>query len=260
MARYVRYQQGGTVRYGELKGDTIQLLLGDFAKFSPSPEPPVKLQDVKLLSPCSPSKIVAIGPNYKCFFANATPPSQPSCWLQPPTGVNHPEGIIELPPGLDCNHEVELAIVIGRRAKCVKRENARDYIFGYTLMNDVTAGDFQTPGAFPQSDFSDYGKIYDGFAPLGPNIVTGIDVSNLKMETRVNGKVRQSHSTSDHLFTPEFLVEFVTNILTLEPGDVISTGSPPGMYPMRHGDVVEIEIENIGVLRNYCRDRLLSNT
>jgi 2-keto-4-pentenoate hydratase/2-oxohepta-3-ene-1,7-dioic acid hydratase in catechol pathway len=256
MAKYVRYERGGQVRYGELKGDTIQPVIGDFAKFSPSSEAAVKLADVKLLSPCLPSKIVAIGPNFKCFFpAGVTPPARPAYWLQPTTGVNHPEGIIEIPPGIDANHEVELAIVIGRTAKCVKEADAKNYIFGYTLMNDVTAGDFQTPGAFSDSEFYAYGKIFDGFAPLGPCIATDIDVSNLKMQTRVNGKIHQDHTTADHLFRAEQLVEWVSDIVTLNPGDVISTGSPPGMKPMRHGDVVEIEIENIGILRNHCRAR-----
>jgi 2-keto-4-pentenoate hydratase/2-oxohepta-3-ene-1,7-dioic acid hydratase in catechol pathway len=259
MSRFVRYESGGSARYGALKGTSIQPLDGELGALRPSGSAPLALSEVKLLAPAVPTKIIAIGPNYRSTFAAAgtPPPKRPMFWTKPATCLNHPEGIIELPPldHLAANHEVELAIVIGKRAKAVSRRDAENYIFGYTCMNDVTAGDFSTPGAFVASPYFVYGKIFDGFAPLGPCIESDLDVGNLHMECRVNGKVRQSHSTSDHLFNAAELVEMVSNILTLLPGDVISTGSPPGITPLRDGDVIEIEIENIGTLRNYARAR-----
>jgi 2-keto-4-pentenoate hydratase/2-oxohepta-3-ene-1,7-dioic acid hydratase in catechol pathway len=205
-----------------------------------------------------PSKIIAIGPNFYAPFrgANAHPPMETMYWTKPGTVLNHPEGIIELPPGVPAvNHEVELGIVIGKRAKQVSRDKAHEYILGFTCVNDVTAGDFATPGAFGASPYFVYGKTYDGFGPVGPWIVTDIDTSNLHMETRVNGQVRQSHSTSDRIHDPAEVVARVSNVQTLLPGDVISMGSPPGVAPLVDGDVVEIEIENIGTLRNYARNR-----
>ena len=258
MARYLRYAHQGATHFGELQGATIQPLEGALGALRPAPLPPVELAEVQLLAPTVPSKIIAIGPNFHAPFrgANAAPPMELMYWTKPATGLNHPEGPIELPPGVPAvNYEVELAIVIGRRATRVSRAEAHEFIFGFTCMNDVTAGDLVTPGAFMSSPYFVYGKTYDGFAPLGPWIVTGIDTACLHMETRLNGEVRQSHSTSDRIFSPEEVVERVSHIQTLLPGDVISMGSPPGVGPLADGDVVEVEIEAIGTLRNYARAR-----
>ena len=176
-------------------------------------------------------------------------------WTKPASTLNHPGGVIELPPGVPVNHEVELAIVIGKRAKLVSSATALDHVLGYTCMNDVTVGDFSTAGAFAASPYFVYGKIYDGFAPLGPWIVTDLETHALHVETRVNGVVRQSHSTADFIFQPAQLVAWISEIVTLMPGDVISTGSPPGVMPMADGDIVEVEVEGIVVLRNRVRDR-----
>jgi 2-keto-4-pentenoate hydratase/2-oxohepta-3-ene-1,7-dioic acid hydratase in catechol pathway len=257
MAKIVRYQLAGRVGYGYIEGDLIQPMEGSLEDLRPSSAACVKAADVKLLSPTAPSKIIAIGPNFRTYFADGsmTAPSQPMLWTKPATCRNDPEGVIELPPGHTVNHECELAIVIGRTAKNVAIGDAASHILGYTCMNDVTAGDFATPGAFGASHYFVDGKIFDGFAPLGPCIVTGLDVSDLKMMCRVNGELRQNHSTSDFLFTPEFLVAMISQVMTLLPGDVISMGSPPGVSPIVDGDVVEIEIENIGVLRSFVRAR-----
>lgn len=258
MAKYLRYEHRGSIHFGELLGTTIQPLAGEFGALRPAAQPTVQLTDVRLLAPVTPTKIIAIGPNFHAPFrgADAHPPMELMYWTKPATVLNHPEGIIELPPGVPAvNHEVELAIVIGKRARQVSRAEAHEYIFGFTCMNDVTAGDLITRGAFPASPYFVYGKTFDGFGPLGPWIVTDIDTGNLHMETRVNGEVRQSHSTSDRIFSPEEVVARVSNVQTLLPGDVISMGSPPGVAPMVDGDVVEVEIEGIGTLRNYARNR-----
>lgn len=258
MAKYVRYEHQGSVRYGELKGATIEPLEGKFAQFCRAELPPVRLDAVKLLAPCEPTRIVSSGPGFKVSFPDPSQrPQMPMFWHKPLTALNHSEGLIELPsdeyPGV--NHECELGIVIGKTAKCLSPEEAADHIFGYTCYNDLTRGDLYEEGAFAASPYFVYGKTYDGFAPIGPCIVTELDPSNLHMECRVNGEVRQSHSTSDRLFTPEQIVSFLSQMGTLNPGDVISCGSPPGTTWLKDGDVCEIEIEGIGVLRNYVRSR-----
>jgi 2-keto-4-pentenoate hydratase/2-oxohepta-3-ene-1,7-dioic acid hydratase in catechol pathway len=257
VAKYVRYEHGDGIHHGELREGSIYRLEGTIGDFHPTQDSPVALADVRLLAPTVPSKIIAIGPNYKTMFAGGefVPPPQPSLWFKSPTGLNDPEGIIELPPGHVVNHECELAIVIGRRAKAIEQAQARDYVFGYTCMNDVTGGDMSIPQKWQATHYLIDGKIFDTFAPLGPVIETDLDPRNLHLECRVNGEVRQSHSTSDFLFDPDFVVSLVSQVLTLFPGDVISTGSPPGLAHLHDGDTVEVEIENIGVLRNYARAR-----
>jgi 2-keto-4-pentenoate hydratase/2-oxohepta-3-ene-1,7-dioic acid hydratase in catechol pathway len=254
MARYVRYQHGDTTAYGTLEGETIHPVDGAFGDFRLSSRTSVRLDAVRLLAPTVPSKIIAIGPNYRAYPGHETVPLM--MWTKPASCLNDPEGVIELPPGHPAvNHEAELAIVIGKPAKQVSPMDAADCIFGFTIMNDVTLGDFSTPGAFGRSPYFVHGKICDGFAPMGPCIVTDLDVSNLRLQCRINGQIRQDHSTADRIHEPADLVAAVSDYLTLLPGDVISTGSPPGVQPMRDGDVVEIEIENIGILRNYARNR-----
>lgn len=257
MAKYLRYELDGAVRYGRLDGTTITPLDGAFPDFAPSSDPKLELDQVRLLSPTLPTRIVSCGPGFKCSFPDGAYPEMPMFWHKPLVALNHPEGVIELPtneyPGI--NHEAEMGIVIGKKAKCVSPEEAGDYIFGYTCYNDVTRGDFYEPGAFGASPYFAYGKTYEGFAPMGPYVVTDLDTSNLHMECRINGEVRQSHSTSDRLFTPEQIVSFVSHLGTLNPGDVLSMGSPPGMTWMQDGDVCEVEIEGIGILRNHIRNR-----
>jgi 2-keto-4-pentenoate hydratase/2-oxohepta-3-ene-1,7-dioic acid hydratase in catechol pathway len=253
--RIVRYETAGATGYGSVEGGRIRPLAGPLHGLEPSGEPHIALSEVRLLAPCAPTKIVAIGPNFGAYFPDSAPPEAPMLWVKPQTCLNHPDGAIELPAGHTINHEVELALVIGRTARDVAPAEAPAHILGYTCMIDVTAGDFETPGAFPASHYFVDGKIFDGFAPLGPAIVTDLDVSDLRMECRVNGETRQSHSTSDFLFSPAFVLSLVSSIMTLLPGDVISLGSPPGVRPIRHGDRVEVEIEGIGVLACTARDR-----
>jgi len=261
MAKIVRYRHRDVVGFGHLEADLIRPMQGSLESLRPAPQDPVPLADVRLLSPTVPSKIIAIGPNFRAYFADGgVPPPQPMLWTKPATCRNDPDGIIELPSGHIVNHECELALVVGKPAREVDAAAASSYILGYTCMNDVTAGDFATPGAFGASHYFVDGKIFDGFAPIGPHIDTDLDVSNLHLECRVNGEVRQSHSTADFLFTPEFLLATVSRVLTMLPGDVISMGSPPGVGPLSDGDVVEIEIEKIGVLRSYVRNKRLDTS
>ena len=250
MAKIVRYEQAGSIGYGELRDEMVHPFSGEFPNFSASGAPPVPLASVSLLAPVTPSKIVAIGPGYKVYMQGGPEPERPYYWIKPPSTVQNPEGEIVLPPGITVNHEAEIAIVIGKRARKGSPEQALDHVFGYTCCIDVTAGDMADMLAYQQSQLFLDGKIFDTFAPLGPCVVTDLDTSDLRIQCRVNGETRHDHSTSDKLFEYNRLVSMISHVLTLEPGDVITTGSVPGVAPMAPGDVVELEIQGIGVLRN----------
>lgn len=252
MATYVRYEHNGEVRYGEDKGGMIHPLSGEFPSFSVSDDAPVAKDSVNLLAPVVPGKIVAIGPGYKVYMQGGPGPERPYYWIKPASTLQDPEGEIVLPPGITVNHEAEIAIVIGKRTRKVSPEQANDHIFGYTCCIDVTAGEMADMLAYQSSQLFLDGKIFDTFAPLGPCIVTDLDTSDLRIQFRVNSETRQDHSTSDKLWEYDKLVSMISHVLTLEPGDVISTGSIPGVAPMRPGDVVELEVEGIGVLRNHA--------
>ena len=207
--------------------------------------------DVVLLPPAIPSKIVAVGRNYAEHakeLGNEAPP-EPIIFLKPPTALLRPGGTIERPAQSQrVDYEGELAIVIGRIARHVKREQWRDVVAGFTCANDVTARDLQKRDV----QFT-RGKGFDTFCPLGPCIETDLDPSNVTIETRVNGEVKQHGSTKDMVFDCAFLIEFITSVMTLLPGDVILTGTPKGVGPLVAGDTVEVEIEGIGTLRNTVR-------
>jgi 2-keto-4-pentenoate hydratase/2-oxohepta-3-ene-1,7-dioic acid hydratase in catechol pathway len=203
----------------------------------------------RLLAPVTPTKIVCVGRNYADHakeLGNEAPP-EPIIFLKPPSAVLDPEGTIVRPAiSQRVDHEGELAIVIGREARHVKASDWRDYVLGFTCANDVTARDLQKKDI----QFT-RGKSFDTFCPLGPCIETELDVSNLRVTTRVNGETRQDGSTSQMIFSCAFMIEFISAVMTLLPGDVILTGTPAGVGPLNAGDVVEVEIEGIGVLVNH---------
>jgi 2-keto-4-pentenoate hydratase/2-oxohepta-3-ene-1,7-dioic acid hydratase in catechol pathway len=195
-----------------------------------------------------PSKIVGIGLNYRAHAAemNKPLPEEPLMFLKPPSAMIAGGEPIERPGGYErVDFEGELGIVIGQRARRVKRENALDYVLGYTICNDVSVRDLQ------KKDIQyTRAKGFDSFCPLGPRIVAGLDPSRLALKTRLNGVIKQDSSTSDLIFDVPTLIAFVTHHMALEPGDVISTGTPSGVGNLTPGDVVAIEIEGIGVLEN----------
>lgn len=249
--KIVRFLQGNQPFYGELDGENILPLQGSIDDLTRvKGASPVPFKSVKLLAPTVPSKIIAIGPGYKVHLQGKPAPERPYFWIKPSTAVLDPEGEIVLPPNLTVNHESEIAIVIGRKAKNVAPQDAARHILGYTCCHDVTAGDMSDRVAYMQSQLFLDGKIFDTFAPLGPLIVTELDTTDLRVQCRINGKIRQDHRTSDKLFAYDKLVSMISHIVTLLPGDVISTGSPPGVSPMAPGDSIEIEVEGIGILRN----------
>jgi 2-keto-4-pentenoate hydratase/2-oxohepta-3-ene-1,7-dioic acid hydratase in catechol pathway len=202
----------------------------------------------QLLAPTAPTKIVAVGRNYAEHakeLGNEVP-SEPIIFLKPPTAVLPPNGTIVRPPiSQRVDYEGELAIVIGREARNIRRANWRHYVRGFTCANDVTARDLQRKDI----QFT-RGKSFDTFCPLGPCIETELDPSDLPIQTRVNGVTKQNGRTSQMVFPCDFLIEFITAVMTLLPGDVILTGTPAGVGPLNAGDVVEVEIGGIGTLRN----------
>ncbi len=248
--RIVRFLKD-KVRYGLVDNNIIRTI-----KDFPSPDFELDsgeflLEDVRLLSPCEPSKIVALGLNYydHARELGMMVPNEPLLFLKPPSAVIGPEEAIIIPPqSKRVDYEAELAIVIGRKAKKVPVERVFDYILGYTCFNDVTARDLQ------ERDVQwTRAKGFDTFAPMGPWIETELDISDVRLEAYINGSKRQSSSTSQLIFSVPEIVSYVSHIMTLFPGDVIATGTPPGVGPLNVGDIVEVFIEGIGRLKNYVK-------
>jgi 2-keto-4-pentenoate hydratase/2-oxohepta-3-ene-1,7-dioic acid hydratase in catechol pathway len=195
-----------------------------------------------------PTKIVCIGANYRAHIAEMgkVVPEEPVLFMKPPTAlVSAGEAIVRPPGYLRVDFEGELALVIGRRARRIPAASALDHILGLTIVNDVTVRDLQDKdGQWTRA------KGFDTFCPLGPAIVRGVDPTDLRITTRVNGETRQDSRTSDLIFPVPFLIEFISRVMTLEPGDVISTGTPSGVGNLAPGDRVAVEIEGIGILEN----------
>jgi 2-keto-4-pentenoate hydratase/2-oxohepta-3-ene-1,7-dioic acid hydratase in catechol pathway len=234
--------------YGLLHDNLVYSLDGDpFAAIRPGH--PVGPPDaVTLLAPCRPTKIIAIGRNYHEHAAEhgAQVPPEPLIFLKPPSSVVGPTAPIILPSqSKSVDHEAELVAVIGRQGRRIDRESAHEYILGFTCGNDVTARDLQSvDGQWARS------KGFDTFCPLGPWIETELDPASLDVVARVNGEMRQHGNTRDMVYDLPMLISYVSGVMTLEPGDVILTGTPAGVGPLLPGDVVEVEVEGIGILRN----------
>ncbi|MEO6260280.1 MAG: fumarylacetoacetate hydrolase family protein [Thermoanaerobaculia bacterium] len=244
-----RFPYDNTPSVGVADGERIIRYSGTSAYDLGSPtKDSMAMDSAKLLAPVVPPKVVAVGRNYSEHAKELgnEAPTEPILFLKPPTAVLPPGGTIIRPPQSQrVDYECELAIVIGRRARNVARALWRDYVAGFTCANDVTARDLQKKDV----QFT-RGKSFDTFLPLGPCIETEIDPADLALMTRVNGEAKQNGRTSSMIFPCDFLLEFITAIMTLEPGDVILTGTPAGVGPLVAGDRVEVEVEGIGILRN----------
>ncbi len=207
-------------------------------------------ENIRPLAPCLPTKIIAVGLNYADHAREMkkTPPEDPMLFLKPSTSVTGSGDEIRYPGHMSqrVDYEGELGVVIGKKAHMVPEEKAFDYIFGYTCVNDVTARDLQAKDI----QFT-RGKGFDTFAPIGPFIETEADPSDLKIKTILNGEVKQNSSTNNLIFNVPELVSFISSVMTLLPGDVIATGTPSGVSPMRPGDIVEVRIGGIGNLVNH---------
>jgi 2-keto-4-pentenoate hydratase/2-oxohepta-3-ene-1,7-dioic acid hydratase in catechol pathway len=246
--RLVRFLVQGKPCYGILNNDEVAELDGDF--FSPFKTLKAchPVSAVKLLAPCAPGKIVAVGLNYRdhAHELGFPIPDEPVIFLKPPTTVIGPgEAVVRPAMSAQVDYEAELGVVISDRTSRVGPGEARDHILGYTCANDVTARDLQKKdGQWTRA------KSFDTFCPLGPWIETDLDPGDLLIESYLNGERRQSSRTSQFIFPVDRLVSFISHVMTLEPGDVIITGTPAGIGPMQPGDEIEVRIEGIGSLKN----------
>jgi len=246
--RFIRYWEDGKTYNGWVYDDKVGKIEGDiFGEFRRL-EATKNISDVKILAPIHPGKIICVGRNY---LAHATEhgvnvPEIPLIFLKPPSSVVGPFENIVLPPqSSQIEHEAELAIVIGREGRWINPDQVKEFIFGFTIANDVTARDLQN-----RDDQWTRAKGFDTFCPIGPWIDTDLNPVDALITCKVNGEVRQMSSTRDMIFPVSHLVAFISSVMTLFPGDLILTGTPAGVGILSPGDVVEIEIEGIGILQN----------
>jgi 2-keto-4-pentenoate hydratase/2-oxohepta-3-ene-1,7-dioic acid hydratase in catechol pathway len=253
MERIYRAAQGGETFYAVERDGELRRASGDpFTSLSAGAPVRGGLGGVTLLAPVRPSKIVCVGLNYKDHAGEVGKelPAEPLLFIKPPSAVIGPGEPIRRPPGVGrVDHEAELGIVIGRRAHRVSAAHAWDYVLGLICVNDVTARDLQKTE--PQYTRC---KGFDTFAPIGPCIATGLGPEPRGVEAWVNGQRRQASSTKHLIFPIEYLVEFITFVMTLEPGDIISTGTPEGIGPITAGDTVKVVVDGVGELVNPVED------
>jgi 2-keto-4-pentenoate hydratase/2-oxohepta-3-ene-1,7-dioic acid hydratase in catechol pathway len=248
--KIARFSHDSRIAFGIVDDDELVVLSGDpmFAGYDPTGER-VPVRDVTLLAPSIPrSKVVAVGRNYRAHaaeFGNEVP-AEPLLFLKPNTSVVGPGDAIVLPPQSEqIDFEGELAVVIGKIAKNVAADAALDYVFGYTVANDVSARDLQrSDGQWARA------KGFDSFCPLGPVVDTEFDTAQARIVSRVNGQVKQDAPLSDMVHSVADIVAYVSAAFTLLPGDVILTGTPEGVGPIVSGDTVDIEVTGLGVLSN----------
>ncbi len=237
-----RFKYGDEILYGDVHGERVVV---DRTLYRDT----FLLTELQLLPPVRPSKVICVGLNYRehARELDLPIPDIPVLFLKPPSAIIGHNGKIVYPDSTKkVDYEAELAVVIGKRCKNIRAADAGSVIFGYTCFNDVTARDLQkSDGQWTRS------KSFDTFAPLGPYIAgPETNTGSLTIRSRVNGEIRQDSSTSDFIFTVPQIIEFVSGIMTLEKWDVIATGTPPGVGELSVGDDVEVEIENIGTLKN----------
>ena len=241
-ATFYAIERDGELRRAVLRDGDI------FGGYEAGAEMPGGLEAVTVLAPVRPSKLLCVGLNYREHAAEMGKalPAEPLLFIKPPTTVVDPGQPILLPPGVGrVEYEAELAVVIGRRARRVPRSRAWDYVLGLTCLNDVTARDLQNK----EVQYTRC-KGFDTFAPLGPCVATGLTGEPRTVECWVNGDRRQAGTTADLIFPVDYLVEYITSVMTLEPGDVISTGTPSGVGSLRAGDIVTVKVQGVGELRN----------
>lgn len=251
--KFARFRAGGRTAYGLVTGETIAEFDGNlFGARKPNGRTH-KLSAVELLYPVEPTKVLALARNYRSHLTSgktaAPEPTRPEFFFKPLTCLQHPGKPIILPKdSTDVHFECELVVVIGKRARSVSKAAAASHVFGITAGNDVSERQWQNG---KDKDIQWWrAKGADTFGPLGPYVVTGLDYSKLTIQTRLNGKVMQKDSTGMLIFDVPSMISFASQYVTLEPGDLIYTGTPGRTSPMKNGDVVEVEIEGVGILRN----------
>lgn len=252
MMKFARFKVGNKEQYGLVDGKIYPLNGDPFHQYEVSSSG-FDSREVKLLPPCQPSKIILIGLNYHDHIKESSSanqiPQEPVIFLKPPSSLIATEEEIIYPAQVKrLDFEAELALVIGKRCKDISPQQARSFILGYTCLNDVTARDLQ------RKDIQwSRAKGFDTFCPVGPFICTDIDAGNLKIESYLNGKLQQSSTTDQMIFSLEEITSFISKVMTLLPGDIISTGTPAGVNSLAPNDIIEIKIEQIGTLRNYVK-------
>ena len=246
VAKFARVEVDRKASYAIVEGDQVRLVEGDLFRSWKPTEKTFALSAVKLLPPTRPSKVLALAGNYKSHLGSEPLPANPEVFFKVPSCIIGHAAKIEIPPGTaQVDHEGEMVIVIGKRARNVPVAKAMDCVLGVTCGNDVSARDWQ------KSDRQWWrAKGSDTFGPCGPFIVSGINYDDLQLTVRVNGQLRQQQRTSDLIFGVAAIVGFISRHVTLEPGDLIYTGTPGKTTPIKPGDVVEVELEGVGVLRN----------
>ena len=252
VTRYVRYSHNNSIAYGVLDGDRVRQLNGAPWSGGIQTGAILSVDDVVLLAPAEPSKVIAVGYNYISHREDMTHeenrpiPEHPPLFLKLPTTITGPDTDIVYPPdATDLHYEGELVIVVGKTASKISADDAHKYIFGVTAGNDVSERDWQA------NDLQWLrAKASDTFGPLGPSIVSGLNYLDLRVQTRLNGETMQDQSSRDHIHDVHAILSFVSQYVTLLPGDIIYTGTPGSTSAMKPGDVVEIEVEGVGVLKN----------
>jgi 2-keto-4-pentenoate hydratase/2-oxohepta-3-ene-1,7-dioic acid hydratase in catechol pathway len=244
--RFVRYEHQGKISYGILDGAVIAQIQGGLFGGGKETGATIGLSEVRLRWPCEPSKILAVGLNYKSHLGDRPAPVKPELFWKPTSCLLDPGEKIVIPEGAkNVHYEGELVVVIGRKTKGVSPEEAAGCIFGFTCGIDVSERDWQ------KGDLQWWrAKGADTFGPLGPAVAVGLDYKASRLQTRVNGAVKQAQYLSDLLFDPATVVSHASRSVTLLPGDVIYTGTPGSTSALKPGDTVEVEIDGIGVLRN----------
>ena len=244
--KFARYEAHGEVAYGLVEGDAVmQLTASPFEAYEVT-DHAHPISDVRLLAPSSPSKIYFMGGNYSDHLGDADPPAYPQVYIKTPNSIIGPDETIVVPGRAgSVQEEAELVAIIGRSCRNVSEADALDYVLGYTCGNDVSARDWQA------SDPTFWrAKASDTFSPIGPYIVTGLDPSNVNIKARVNGNEVQDCNSRDMIHNTAACISYISQSVTLEPGDILYTGTGGTQVDLSHGDVVEIEIEGIGILSN----------
>lgn len=251
VTHYVRYEANGRTAYGVLEGDRIREIDGDLLGTHRTTDRWVALADVKLLPPTPAKKVIAVGLNYQTHLGERDPAAYPGLFAKYPTSlIASGEDVLQPEDSKNLHYEGEMVLVIGKRCSNVTRAEAPGCIFGITAGNDISERDWQ------QADLQWFrAKGTDTFGPVGPTLAVGLDPDDVLVETRVNGEVRQHQRSSDLIFDTSEIVSYVSRYVTLEPGDLIFTGTPGSTRAVQPGDVMEIEVEGVGVLRNTVRRR-----
>lgn len=251
ITKYVRYTVDGQTSYGRVDGATVQQLRAAPWIDSTRTGRTVPLSRVKLLAPATPSNVIAVGLNYQTHLGERSAATYPGLFTKLPTSIiAHEEDVILPPDAKNAHYEGEMVIVIGKKASHVSVAEAKQYVFGITVGNDISERDWQ------KSDLQWFrAKASDTFGPMGPVLITGLNYDDLLLQTRLNGEVVQSQRTKDLIFNVAAQVSYISQYVTLMPGDVIYTGTPGTTKRIVAGDVVEVELEGVGILRNRITQR-----